>query len=91
VYGTGTVSGVLGNDTLSIAGLDVPMSFGLASEASDALTSFPMDGILGLSRTNDTGFGTPTFMDVVAENNVLKSNIVGFSLSRASDGAKDGE
>lgn len=91
VYGTGTVRGVLGNDTLSIAGLDVPMSFGLASKASDDLMSYPMDGILGLSRTNDTGFGTPTFMDVVVENNMLESNIIGFSLSRASDGGKDGE
>lgn len=90
-YGTGDVSGVLGNDTLSIAGIEVPMTFGLASKASDDLLSYPNDGILGLSRTNDTGFGTPTFMDAVADNNLLKNNVVAFSLSRASDGGKGGE
>lgn len=89
-YGTGTVSGVLGNDTISIANLDVPMYFGLASKASDDLLSFPIDGILGLSRTNDSGFGTPTFMDVVAESGMLDSNIISFSISRASEGGKDG-
>ena len=89
-YGTGTVSGVLGNDTLSIAGLDVNMTLGLASKASDDFNSYPMDGILGLSRTNDSGYGTPTFMDTVKQENLLQSNIIGFSLSRGSDGGKDG-
>lgn len=90
-YGTGTVSGVLGNDSLSIAGLDVTMAFGMASNASNDLLAYPMDGILGLSRTNDSGFGTPTFMDVLANSSQLKSNIVSFSLSRASDGGNDGQ
>lgn len=90
-YDSGHVSGVLGKDTLSIAGLTVPMSFGLASKASDNLLSYPNDGIIGLSRSKHTEFGTRTFMDVVAEKNMLKSNIVAFRISRASDGAKDGE
>lgn len=89
-YGTGTVSGVLGNDTLSIAGLNVNMALGLAKEASDDFMSYPMDGILGLSRTNDTGYDSPTFMDVIKSEGLLQSNIVGFSLSRGSDGGKDG-
>lgn len=89
-YGTGTVSGVLGDDVFSIAGLDVNMTLGLADKASDDFLSYPMDGILGLSRTNDTGFDGPTFMDIVKESRLLKSNIVGFSLSRGSDGGKDG-
>ena len=90
-YGSGTVSGTLGTDTLSIAGLDVKMTFGLASKASNDFSSYPMDGILGLSRSNDSGYGTPTFMDAVAEDNTLDSNIVSFSLSRASDGGEDGQ
>lgn len=89
-YGTGTVNGVLGDDTLSIAGLEVTMALGLAKEASDDFMSYPMDGILGLSRSNDTGYDSPTFMDVVEKAGLLQSNIIGFSLSRGDDGGKDG-
>lgn len=89
-YGTGTVSGTLGDDIFSIAGLDVNMTLGMANKASDDFLSYPMDGILGLSRTNDTGYGGSTFMDVVQKAGLLKSNIVGFSLSRGSDKGKDG-
>lgn len=90
-YGTGTVRGVLGNDTISIAGSDVKMTFGIASKASNDLISYPMDGILGLSRTNDSGFGAPTFMDALENSGQLKSNIISFRLSRAEDGGKDGQ
>lgn len=89
-YGTGTVNGLVGWDTITIADLTVNMTFGLASKASDDFLSYPMDGLLGLSRTNDTGFGTPTFMDFVQKGSMLKSNIVGFSLSRGSDDEQDG-
>ncbi|KAI9930861.1 hypothetical protein ASPWEDRAFT_101582 [Aspergillus wentii DTO 134E9] len=90
-YGTGTVSGLLGNDTLSIAGLDVGMTLGLADEASDDFMSYPMDGILGLGRSNNSGYGTPSFMDALVEGNLLQSNSIAFSLSRGKDGGKDGE
>ncbi|OJJ87067.1 pepsin-like aspartic protease [Aspergillus glaucus CBS 516.65] len=89
-YGTGTVNGLVGWDTITIADLTVNMTFGLASKASDDFLSYPMDGLLGLSRSNDTGFGTPTFMDFVQKENMLESNIVGFSLSRGSDDDQDG-
>ncbi|OJJ44732.1 hypothetical protein ASPZODRAFT_725653 [Penicilliopsis zonata CBS 506.65] len=90
-YGTGAVSGSLGTDTLSIAGLNLNMTFGLATNASNNFLDYPIDGILGLGRSMDGTFGTPTFMDVVAREKLLKSNILGFSLSRASDGTRDGE
>lgn len=90
-YGTGTVSGVLASDTISIAGLNVQSSFGLASNASKDFLSYPMDGILGLAPSSKSNSAVPTFMDDVASDKVLKSNIVSFSLSRASDGGKDGE
>lgn len=89
-YGTGTVNGLVGWDTLTIADLTVNMTLGLASKASDDFLSYPMDGLLGLSRTTDTGFGPPTFMDFVRKGNMLESNIVGFSLSRGSDDDQDG-
>lgn len=90
-YGSGTVSGDLGQDTMSIAGLDVTFPFGSASSATKAFANYPIDGILGLGRSNTAGWDIPSFMDVVAQNGMLSSNIVGFSLSRVSDNPKDGE
>ncbi|KAL2002371.1 hypothetical protein VTN02DRAFT_78 [Thermoascus thermophilus] len=90
-YGSGTVSGVLANDTVSFAGFDLDMTFGLALNATDDFCRFQMDGILGLARSGGSEMGTPTFMDMVADSTMLKSNIIGISLSRTSDGANDGE
>lgn len=90
-YGSGTVRGDLGQDTMSIAGLDVTFPFGSASAATKAFANYPIDGILGLGRSNTAGWDIPSFMDVVAQNGMLSANIVGFSLSRATDNPKDGE
>lgn len=90
-YGSGQVEGVLASDTVSFAGFNLNMTFGLALNASNDFCSYPMDGILGLARSDDSEIGTSTFMDVVADSKLLKSNIIGISLSRSSDGANDGE
>ncbi|KAL2013851.1 hypothetical protein VTN00DRAFT_1376 [Thermoascus crustaceus] len=90
-YGSGAVSGVLANDTVSFAGFDLEMTFGLALNATDDFCLFKMDGILGLARSDGSETGTPTFMDMVADSKMLKSNIIGISLSRTSDGVNDGE
>ncbi|KAJ5113400.1 hypothetical protein N7456_001934 [Penicillium angulare] len=90
-YGSGTIKGDLGQDTMSIADLDVTFTFGQATSASSAFASYPLDGILGLGRSGTAGWTIPSFMDAVAEEGSLPSNIVGFSLSRAADDAKTGE
>lgn len=90
-YGSGMVKGDLGQDVFSIAGMDVTFSFGTATFANDTFSSYPIDGILGLGRSGTAGWTIPSFMDVVAKNKYTTSNIVGFSLSRASDNKKDGE
>jgi len=87
-YGSGNVSGVLAADTLSIAGLKLDMTFGVATGTSDDFTNFPFDGILGLSLAKGT---TDNFMDVVKKQNLVKSNIFGVALNRASDGPNTGE
>ncbi|KAJ6123828.1 hypothetical protein N7471_011145 [Penicillium samsonianum] len=90
-YGSGKVDGKMGTDTLSIAGLEVSQTFGQANNASEAFQSYPFDGILGLGRSHTEGWNLPSFMDLVAEKKLIKSNLVGFSLSRSADGGKDGE
>ncbi|KAJ5403309.1 Aspartic-type endopeptidase ctsD [Penicillium cosmopolitanum] len=90
-YGSGEVKGDLGQDTMSIAGMDITFTFGFAKSATDPFDNYPIDGILGLGRSYTGGWKIPSFMDVVAEKAGLSSNIVGLSLSRASDNKKDGE
>ncbi|KAL1968814.1 hypothetical protein VTN77DRAFT_1175 [Rasamsonia byssochlamydoides] len=90
-YGTGTVEGVLASDTVSFAGFNLQLTFGLASNASNDFLNYPMDGIFGLGRLNSSTTGVPTVMDVMAASKSLKSNIIGISLQRDSDGTKDGE
>lgn len=90
-YGSGTIKGDLGQDTLSIADMDVTLTFGQATSASSAFASYPIDGILGLGRSGTAGWTIPSFMDAVAQGGYLTSNIVGFHLSRAADDAKTGE
>ncbi|KAJ6031207.1 Aspartic-type endopeptidase ctsD [Penicillium herquei] len=90
-YGSGTIKGNLGQDIMSIAGLNATFSFGDATSASSAFGNYPIDGILGFGRSGTAGWTIPSFMDVVAKDGHLSSNIVGFSLSRAKDDAKTGE
>ncbi|KAK7748060.1 hypothetical protein SLS53_001312 [Cytospora paraplurivora] len=87
-YGTGDVSGLLAEDTISIASLDVTMTLGVANTTSDDFTNFAFDGILGLAMT--TG-ATDNFMSSVQEGKLLKSNVFTFDLNRADDGPNTGE
>ena len=91
-YSTGQVSGSIVSDSVNLAGLDVTMSFGVAATTSDDFNHYPMDGILGLSRSSQgQGMDVPTFMQVVQKNTLLKSNMFGINLQRASDDSNDGE
>jgi cathepsin D len=90
-YGSGNVKGDLGQDVFNLAGMDVTFSFGTATFANDTFSNYPLDGILGLGRSQTGGWTIPSFMDVVSKNKYITSNIVGFSLSRAIDNKKDGE
>lgn len=90
-YKTGNVAGPIVTDDVSIAGLNLKMEFGLALETTDQFDNYPMDGILGLARQPGTGFTPPTFFQALQQNKVLKSNIFGLNLQRASDHSNDGE
>jgi cathepsin D len=90
-YGTGDVGGVVAMDRFAFAGYEVDLGFGLASNASDDFLTYPMDGILGLGRASSNRLGTPTMMDVMANQKLLKANIFGVHLSRSVDGTTDGQ
>ncbi|KAI1506536.1 acid protease [Biscogniauxia marginata] len=84
-YGTGSVSGHVITDTMSIAGLSASVSFGVANTTSDEFSQFPFDGILGLSMSPDT------WLSSVKNAKLIKANIFGISLARSADGKNDGE
>ncbi|KAI8956009.1 aspartic peptidase domain-containing protein [Xylaria longipes] len=84
-YGTGSVRGTVVEDSLSLAGLSVTLSFGVANTTSDQFTQFPFDGILGLATSSDT------WLAAVKNANLIDANLFGISLARNSDGTNDGE
>lgn len=84
-YGSGSVSGHTVEDTFRVAGLNVTYSFGLSNVTSDQFSSFPFDGILGLSRSDGN------FNDALKDANAISTNIFAVSLARHSDGTNDGE
>ncbi|KAF2117812.1 aspartic peptidase domain-containing protein [Lophiotrema nucula] len=92
-YGTGSVSGTLGTDDVHISSISTSLTFGLASNVSDEFSSYPMDGILGIGR-GDNSDGTikaPTLMDALSSSGSIKSKIFAIHLSRTADGLNDGE
>lgn len=90
-YGTGDVGGLVASDKFTFAGYDVELGLGLALKASNDFINYPMDGILGLGRSSSNKLGTPTLMDVLADQKILKANLFGVHLSRSADGATDGQ
>lgn len=90
-YGTGTVSGVIVNDTVKMAGFSIPLSFGSASVVSDDFSWYPIDGILGLGRKAPDTVGPPTVMEAIKTNQLFTRNLVGINLQRNGDGSTDGE
>ena len=91
MYGTGTVGGTIVADTVAFAGFSVGLQFGPASNTSDDFNSYPMDGILGLGRPGSNNLRTPTLMQVLANQKLLKANFFGVHLQRNGDGANNGQ
>ena len=90
-YGTGIVSGIIVNDTLSIGKSDIQLSFGLVSNASNEFSAYPMDGILGLARQAESNAKFPTVLELLQATKTLQANLIGINLQRNSDGSTDGE
>ncbi|EDN09106.1 predicted protein [Histoplasma mississippiense (nom. inval.)] len=91
-YGSGTVSGVLVNDSVSFGGFDLPhVGFGSVLDMSDEFKNYPMDGILGLGRAPAYKVKVPTVMQEIKKAGLLEKYIVGVNLQRHRDGAKDGQ
>ncbi|XP_057233382.1 pepsin A-like [Malurus melanocephalus] len=87
-YGTGSMTGVLGYDTINVAGLNVRNQiFGLAeTEPGDFFYYTPFDGILGLAFPSIASSGaTPVFDNMMMEN-LVDRDLFSVYLSRDSQG-----
>lgn len=90
-YGTGTVSGLIVNDTVKMAGFLLPLYFGAASVVSDDFSWYPVDGILGLGRPASNIVKFPTIMEAIDKSKLLQKNLIGINLQRNADRSTDGE
>ncbi|XP_005496845.1 pepsin A-like [Zonotrichia leucophrys gambelii] len=87
-YGTGSMTGVLGYDTVDVAGINVRNQiFGLAeTEPGDFFYYTPFDGILGLAFPSIASSGaTPVFDNMMTEN-LVDRNLFSVYLSRDDEG-----
>ncbi|XP_058860697.1 pepsin A-like [Acipenser ruthenus] len=83
-YGTGSMTGLLGYDTVTVAGIvDTNQIFGLSkTEPGDFLYYSVSDGILGLSYPSISASGaTPVFDNMMAEG-LVSQDLFSFYLSR---------
>jgi hypothetical protein len=87
-YGSGNLTGVVGQDTATFAGITHDLSFGLANYTTDDFKHFAFDGILGLGMGASV---TGTFLQTLKAAKKLDSLTVGVSLNRHSDGPNDGQ
>ncbi|KAL2021564.1 hypothetical protein VTK56DRAFT_7063 [Thermocarpiscus australiensis] len=87
-YGSGDLSGIVGQDTASFAGFTLDLAFGLANYTHDDFRHFAFDGILGLAMSDSV---TGTFLQTLRAQKVLSSLVFGVSLNRDSDGTNDGQ
>lgn len=93
-YGTGSVSGHLGNDTLKIAEYQLKShTFGLATKESDDFSddSVPFDGLMGLAQQSLSSSGTVTPIDGLYQDGAVPQPVMGYHLDRAADGNNSGE
>ncbi|KAF2013701.1 acid protease [Aaosphaeria arxii CBS 175.79] len=90
-YGTGSVKGNLATDVMHIGSLaGAELNFGLATNVSDEFRAYPMDGILGIGRGDNTQI-SPKVVEVLSSSNLIDSKLYGIHMSRAKDGLNDGE
>ena len=90
-YGTGSVNGTLAADEAQFAGFSIPFTFGLATEVSSEFEKFAIDGILGLGRSASDIPEASKTLDILAENQLIKSKSFGIYYSSIDAEANDSE
>ncbi|PWW76545.1 acid protease [Tuber magnatum] len=89
-YGSGQVEGTVVSDSISFAGFNMNISFGVATRVSDDFTFFPIDGIMGLGFRNASMQNVPTIMDELINNRLIEQKLFAIALARSTDAVNDG-
>ncbi|KWU42441.1 acid protease [Rhodotorula sp. JG-1b] len=85
-YGTGSSSGYLARDTVTVGGLAVPKTiFALADTTATVITNLPSDGICGLAFSTIATSGAPTVFENAISAGLISKPEFGFYLQRAKD------
>ncbi|EJD46139.1 acid protease [Auricularia subglabra TFB-10046 SS5] len=88
-YGSGSASGTLGHDTVTIAGLTVSdQYFGLVDKPSSDFLGTPSSGLIGMAFSSIASSKKPTFFENLMMGNKGMSPFFSVYLTRTSTGAK---
>ncbi|KGB77646.2 endopeptidase [Cryptococcus deuterogattii R265] len=93
-YGSGAVSGVIGVDTITVAGMTLdnhPIGVTLQESVQFADDKVPFDGLMGLAMNQLSHQDVPTIVDSLQSTGLIKNAILGIALGRFTDGENDGE
>ncbi|KAF8623678.1 hypothetical protein AX17_007376 [Amanita inopinata Kibby_2008] len=94
-YGTGAVSGEIVQDSVTVAGLNLPsMKFGVAfNESSDFTPDYiPFDGLVGLAQSKILSRqSTRTLVEALFDAGRISQIITSYKIPRFADGKRDGE
>ncbi|EKM78686.1 hypothetical protein AGABI1DRAFT_114293 [Agaricus bisporus var. burnettii JB137-S8] len=93
-YGTGQVNGDIVTDDVNIADLALKQhKFGVALVESVEFSGddTPFDGLMGLAKSDLSQQRVPTPIEALAGQGAVKAAVIGYKISRLSDGKNDGE
>ena len=87
-YGSGSVAGILAQDTVSMSGFNVnPQTFVVVEQMTDGLLSGDVSGIMGLAFEALASTRAPPFWQTLVNNNQFTSPEISFWLDRHLDDA----
>jgi len=93
-YGTGSVAGTIVKDNLNFGGFQVEgLTFGTALVESVEFSSpdTPFDGLMGLARGELSNQATPTPIEALKAQGLVRQAITSYKLARVADGSNDGQ
>ncbi|KAJ7783068.1 aspartic peptidase domain-containing protein [Mycena metata] len=82
-YGSGDVQGTLRQETVSVAGLEVPDLFFIAvSDLDGDFNELPSDGLMGFAFSSISASGKPTFFETLIRNGMVPAAMFSVHLTR---------
>jgi len=79
-YGTGSMTGYLSKDVVSVGGISSPATFAEATSLADFFDGQPLDGILGLAFPKIAQDGVKPVFDVFMDNGLVDQSVFSFYL-----------